>query len=79
MPRLPRLALLLSATLFVGHAVAGPEEDERARNALRVLTDIQEIPEQSIPDKLLDEGRAIVVIPTHSRPAWSSAAAAAMA
>jgi lipid-binding SYLF domain-containing protein len=63
MPRLPRLALLLSTTLFVGHAVAGPEEDERARNALRVLTDIQEIPEQSIPDKLLDEGRAIVVIP----------------
>ncbi|MCC4596488.1 YSC84-related protein [Xanthomonas campestris pv. phormiicola] len=63
MPRLPRLALLLSTTLFVGHAVAGPEEDERARNALRVLSDIQEIPEQSIPDKLLDEGRAIVVIP----------------
>lgn len=63
MPRLPRLALLLSATLFASHAVAGPEEDERARNALRVLTDIQEIPEQSIPDKLLDEGRAIVVIP----------------
>ncbi|KWV11206.1 lipid-binding SYLF domain-containing protein [Xanthomonas translucens] len=63
MPRLPRLALLLSTTLFVGHAVAGPEEDERARNALRVLTDIQQIPEQSIPDKLLDEGRAIVVIP----------------
>ncbi|WP_369935277.1 lipid-binding SYLF domain-containing protein [Xanthomonas tesorieronis] len=63
MPRLPRLALLLSTTLFVGHAVAGPEEDERARNALRVLTDIQKIPEQSIPDKLLDEGRAIVVIP----------------
>ena len=63
MPRLPRIALLLSTTLFVGHAVAGPEEDERARNALRVLSDIQEIPEQSIPDKLLDEGRAIVVIP----------------
>ena len=63
MLRLPRLALLLSTTLFVGHAVAGPEEDERARNALRVLTDIQEIPEQSIPDKLLDEGRAVVVIP----------------
>ncbi|AJC46389.1 lipid-binding SYLF domain-containing protein [Xanthomonas sacchari] len=63
MPLLPRLALLLSTLLFVGHAVAGPEEDERARNALRVLTDIQKIPEQAIPDKLLDEGRAIVVIP----------------
>ncbi len=63
MPLLPRLALLLSTLLFVGHAEAGPEEDERARNALRVLTDIQKIPEQAIPDKLLDEGRAIVVIP----------------
>ncbi|PPU93954.1 lipid-binding SYLF domain-containing protein [Xanthomonas albilineans] len=63
MPRLPRLALLLSTILFAGHAMAGPEEDERARNALRVLSEIQKIPEQAIPDRLLDEGRAIVVIP----------------
>ncbi|WP_045726550.1 YSC84-related protein [Xanthomonas sp. GPE 39] len=63
MPRLPRLALLLSTLLFAGHAMAGPEEDERARNALRVLSEIQKIPEQAIPDRLLDEGRAIVVIP----------------
>nr|WP_225540872.1 lipid-binding SYLF domain-containing protein [Xanthomonas sp. XNM01] len=63
MIRLPKIALLLAATLAAGHAVAGPEEDERARNALRVLNEIQRIPEQSIPDKLLDEGRAIIVIP----------------
>ncbi|RBA89881.1 lipid-binding SYLF domain-containing protein, partial [Xanthomonas oryzae] len=63
MPRLSRLALLLSLTLFAGHAVAGPEEDQRARNAVRVLTEIMKIPEQAIPDKLLDEARAIVVIP----------------
>ncbi|HBK45278.1 MAG TPA: hypothetical protein DDZ67_02340 [Xanthomonadaceae bacterium] len=63
MPRLSRLALLLSLTFAAGHAVAGPEEDQRARNAVRVLTDIQNIPEQAIPDKLLDEARAIVVIP----------------
>lgn len=63
MPRLPRLALLLSLALVAGHAVAGPEEDQRARNAVRVLTEIQQIPEQAIPDKLLDEARAIVVIP----------------
>lgn len=63
MPRLSRLALLLSLTLAAGHAVAGPEEDQRARNAVRVLTEIMKIPEQAIPDKLLDEARAIVVIP----------------
>lgn len=60
---LQRLFLLMIATLFASQAVAGPKEDERARNALRVVTEIQEIPEQSIPDKLLDEARAIVVIP----------------
>ena len=65
MSRLPllRLSLLLAASLVATQAMAGPEEDERARNALRVLTDIQAIPESAIPDKLLDEGRAIVVVP----------------
>src|SRR5690606_21219434 len=42
---------------------AGPREDGRARNAVRVLTEIQAIPESAIPDKLLDEARAIVVVP----------------
>jgi len=65
MSRLPllRLSLLLAASLVATQAIAGPEEDARARNALRVLTDIQAIPESAIPDKLLDEGRAIVVVP----------------
>jgi lipid-binding SYLF domain-containing protein len=65
MSRLPllRLSLLLTASLVATQAIAGPEEDARARNALRVLTDIQAIPESAIPDKLLDEGRAIVVVP----------------
>jgi len=62
MRRLP-LALLLSASLLSANAVAGPQEDQRARNAVRVLSEIQNIPEQAIPDKLLDEGRAIIVIP----------------
>ena len=44
-----------------------PTEDERARNAVRVLTDIQEIPESAIPDKLLDEARAIVDRPRHDQ------------
>ena len=63
MRRLPRIALLLSASLLSAAAVAGPQEDQRARDAVRVLSEIQKIPEQGIPDKLLDEGRAIVVIP----------------
>ena len=63
MRRLPYIALLLSASLLSATALAGPQEDQRARNAVRVLGEIQEIPEQAIPDKLLDEGRAIIVIP----------------
>jgi lipid-binding SYLF domain-containing protein len=60
---LPRLALLLLATLSAGAAIAGSVEDARARNAVRVLTDIQAIPESAIPDKLLDEARAVVIVP----------------
>lgn len=68
MSRLPRLSVLLFTTLalngvFAAQAVAGSAEDARARNAVRVLTDIQAIPESAIPDKLLDEAHAIVVVP----------------
>ena len=57
------LSIALASSLFAATAVAGPQEDARAQNALRVLTDIQAIPEKAIPDKLLDEGRAIVIVP----------------
>ena len=60
---LPRLALLLLAMLSAGAAIAGSVEDARARNAVRVLTEIQAIPESAIPDKLLDEARAVVIVP----------------
>jgi lipid-binding SYLF domain-containing protein len=65
MDRLPRLSGLVLALGLAAAlpALAGPAEDERARNALRVLQEIREIPESSIPDKLLDEARAIVVVP----------------
>ena len=64
MPSLSKFLLSLALLLGIaGHAVAASSEDERARNAVRVLTEIQQIPEQAIPDKLLDEARAIVVIP----------------
>jgi len=61
-------ALVLAFTALAALAVsanvtAGPREDARARNAVRVLTEIQEIPESAIPNKLLDEARAIVVVP----------------
>ncbi len=52
--------LLLGTTAL---AWAGREEDARAQNATRVMTDIQAIPESAIPDKLLDEARAVVVVP----------------
>jgi lipid-binding SYLF domain-containing protein len=67
MPDLRRSMLrvtLAAATLAVaGSAFAGATEDARARNAVRVLTDIQAIPESAIPDKLFDEARAVVVVP----------------
>lgn len=54
------LAVLLAVSVA---AQAGQKEDDRAQNAVRVLQEIQRIPENAIPDKLLDEARAIVVIP----------------
>jgi lipid-binding SYLF domain-containing protein len=62
-PLLPRLALVVLAATFAGSAIAGSVEDARARNAVRVLADIQAIPESAIPDKLFDEARAVVVVP----------------
>ncbi len=57
-------ALVLALSLaLAAPASAGPVEDDRARNALRVLTEIQKIPESAIPEKLLDEARAIVIVP----------------
>ena len=60
---LPRLAVLLLATGLALPAFADVAEDERARNALRVLNEIQAIPESAIPDILFDEAKAIVVVP----------------
>jgi lipid-binding SYLF domain-containing protein len=57
------LGLALVACLAPASAFAGPREDARAQNAVRVLTDIQAIPESAIPDKLFDEARAVVVVP----------------
>ncbi|BAV95829.1 lipid-binding SYLF domain-containing protein [Lysobacter enzymogenes] len=61
--RVLSLCLALSLGFAATAAVAGPDEDQRARDAIRVLGDIQQIPESAIPDKLFDEARAIVVVP----------------
>lgn len=63
--RLPLRASALALLLAVacGSAWAGSTEDARVQNAIRVMTDIQAIPESAIPDKLLDEAKAIVVVP----------------
>lgn len=63
MPILPRLAVFLLAIGLAAPALADVAEDERARNALRVLNEIQAIPESAIPDILFDEAKAIVVVP----------------
>jgi lipid-binding SYLF domain-containing protein len=55
------LALALFATSLT--VCAGEVEDARADQASRVLAEILTIPEQSIPEKLLTEAQAIVVIP----------------
>jgi lipid-binding SYLF domain-containing protein len=57
------LSLIVSLLVLPVTAIAGPAENERAQKATRVLSEIQRMPEQSIPDKLLDEARAIIVIP----------------
>ena len=62
MTRLTRVLVLIAACLAPLSAFAATEEG-KARDALRVLTEIQAIPESAIPDKLLDEARAIAVIP----------------
>jgi len=58
-----RFTLAVATLAVAGSALAGATEDARARNAVRVLTDIQAIPESAIPDKLFDEARAVVVVP----------------
>ncbi|WP_242163936.1 lipid-binding SYLF domain-containing protein [Lysobacter sp. M15] len=70
MPGLPRarrplFRAVVCACLIGASALAwaGRDEDARAQNAIRVMTDIQAIPESAIPDKLLDEAKAIVVVP----------------
>lgn len=58
-----RLAFALAALLVANAAVAGDRENVRADDAVRVVKQIQAIPEASIPDRLLDDAKGIVVVP----------------
>ena len=58
-----RLTLALAVLLAAGSVAAGTREDARADEAIRVLKQIQAIPESSIPDRLLEDAHAIVVVP----------------
>lgn len=60
---LPRVAVLLLALGATATAWAGQVEQQRAQNAVRVLNEIQAIPESAIPVRLFDQARAIVVVP----------------
>jgi lipid-binding SYLF domain-containing protein len=57
----PLFALLIA--LVALPAFAGQVEDDRARDASRVLGEILRIPEESVPSNLLTEAQAIAVIP----------------
>lgn len=58
-----RLTLALAALLAAHGAIAGEREDVRAGDAVRVVEQMRAIPESAIPDRLLDDARAIVVVP----------------
>ncbi len=58
-----RLAFALAGLLAASAAISGAREDVRADDAVRVVRQIQAIPESGIPDRLLDEARGIVVVP----------------
>jgi len=58
-----RFILTLLIALIAVPVTAGQKEDLRADDAVRVLAEIQSIPESAIPDKLLAEAQAIMIVP----------------
>ena len=57
------LSILLAAALATPLAHAGPAEEARAENAVRVLTEIMQAPDKGIPENLLQKAEAVVVVP----------------
>jgi lipid-binding SYLF domain-containing protein len=56
--------LACSFSLSAAPAFAGQDEDERAINAVKVLDEVMRMPEQAIPNKLLESAHAVAVIPS---------------
>jgi len=57
-------ALALAALLMSSSALlAGEKQDQRARDALTVLDEIMQAPDQAIPARLLADAEAVAVIP----------------
>jgi lipid-binding SYLF domain-containing protein len=54
----PLLMMLVSPLVL-----AGEKEDERARNAARVLSEIMAVPDKRVPNHLIEKAEAIAVIP----------------
>jgi lipid-binding SYLF domain-containing protein len=57
------IALIATLLLASSAALAGAPEENRARDAVSVLDKIMRIPEQSVPQSMLDNAHAIAVIP----------------
>ena len=57
------LLTVLLALLMPFAAVAQEREIKRADNAVRVLSEVLAIPEESIPERLINEAEAIAVLP----------------
>lgn len=58
-----RIALALIVLSLPLAAFAQEREIERAQNAVRVLSEVLDIPEQAIPERLIREAEAIAVLP----------------
>jgi lipid-binding SYLF domain-containing protein len=61
--RLVGFATLMLGIALAPLAVAGPDEDERARHAVRVLDEIMAAPDRRIPDGLMQRAEAIAIVP----------------
>src|SRR5512139_698213 len=55
--------LLLSATLAAGPALAESKEQKTIDKSLRVLTELQAMPDLKVPDWLLQRAEGIAILP----------------
>jgi lipid-binding SYLF domain-containing protein len=66
------LSLIFAASLISGTAHASEKSDQanRLRNAAAVLTEVMKIPEQAIPQDLLDRSQCVVIVPGVKKAAF---------